>query len=268
MEFEPRDRAAYLPAADALVCSDLHVGRDETSDVAFRLGEHEDLLERFAALCRRYEPREVVVAGDLLHSFSGLPTGVVETVRALESAAADVGARFVVTPGNHDPMVADLCEGPTPAAYRLDAGDGAAGNGEVGDGSDGDVADARDGNVVQASDGDVDDAGETSIVVAHGHVRPAVDADWYVVGHDHPTLDVEGQRRPCYLHGRGANGAGLLVLPAFSRLPTGVAVNDMTGADFQSPLVDAADSLRPVVRDEAADRTHEFPPLGECRQLL
>ena len=75
MEFEPRDRAAYLPAADALVCADLHVGRDETSDVAFRLGEHEDLVERFDALCRRYEPREVVVAGDLLHSFSGLPTG-------------------------------------------------------------------------------------------------------------------------------------------------------------------------------------------------
>ena len=73
MEFEPRDRAAYLPAADTLVCADLHVGRDETSDVAFRLGEHEDLLERFAALCRRYEPREVVVAGDLLHSFSGAP---------------------------------------------------------------------------------------------------------------------------------------------------------------------------------------------------
>ena len=131
MEFEPRDRAAYLPAADALLCADLHVGRDETSDVAFRLGEQEDLLERFAALCRRYEPREVVVAGDLLHSFSGLPTGVVETVRALESAAADVGARFVVTPGNHDPMVADLCEGPTPAAYRLDAGEGAAGDGWV-----------------------------------------------------------------------------------------------------------------------------------------
>jgi len=268
MEFEPRDRAAYLPAADALVCADLHVGRDETSDVAFRLGEHEDLVERFDALCRRYEPREVVVAGDLLHSFSGLPTGVVETVRALESAAADVGARFVVTPGNHDPMVADLCDGPTPAAYRLDAGNGAAGDGNVVDAGDGvagnsDGGDGCAGDLIDAGDG-----GETSVVVAHGHVRPAVDADWYVVGHDHPTLDVEGLRRPCYLHGRGADDAGLLMLPAFSRLPTGVAVNDMTGADFQSPLVDAADPLRPVVRDGAADRTHEFPPLGECRQLL
>ena len=268
MEFEPRDRAAYLPAADALVCADLHVGRDETSDVAFRLGEHEDLLERFAALCGRYEPREVVVAGDLLHSFSGLPTGVVETVRALESAAADVGARFVVTPGNHDSMVADLCEGPTPAAYRLDAGDGAADKGDVADAGDGaagngHAGDGCAGDLVHAGDG-----GETSVVVAHGHVRPAVDADWYVVGHDHPTLSVEGLRRPCYLHGRGADNAGLLMLPAFSRLPAGVAVNEMTGADFRSPLVDAADPLRPVVRDGAADRTYEFPPLVECQRHL
>jgi len=236
MEFEPRDRAAYLPAADALVCADLHVGRDETSDVAFRLGEGEDLRDRFAALCTRYEPREVVVAGDLLHSFSRLPTGVVRTVEALEAAAAAVDARFVVTPGNHDTMVAELCDGPTPEAYRLEPSDGP----------------------------DPD----TSIVVSHGHLRPTIDADWYVVGHDHPALTVEGQRHPCYLHGHGVDDAGVLMLPAFSRLPAGVAVNDVTAADFQSPIVESADALRPIVRDEAADRTHEFPPLGECRGLL
>lgn len=232
MEFEPRDRAAYLPAGDVLVCADLHVGRDATSDVQFRVGEHEDLRERFAALCERYEPGEVVVAGDLLHSFDGLPTGVDETVRALQSAADAVDARFVVTPGNHDTMLEDLCDGPTPAEYRFEV------------------------------DGD-------AVVVTHGHVCPDADADWYVVGHDHPTLEVEGMRRPCYLHGRAAPGAsGVLVLPAFSRLPAGVAVNDMTAADFQSPVVTTADTLRPVVRDDDAGRTHEFPPLAECRRLL
>jgi hypothetical protein len=58
------------------------------------------------------------------------------------------------------------------------------------------------------------------------------------------------------------------MLPAFSRLPAGVAVNEMYAADFQSPLVEGTDGLRPVVRDEAADRTHEFPPLDEFRRLL
>ncbi|PSP41226.1 metallophosphoesterase [Halobacteriales archaeon QH_10_70_21] len=232
MEFEPRDRAVYLPAADALVCADLHVGRDATSNVEFRVGEHEDLLERFGALCERYEPTEAVVAGDLLHSFDRLPTGTAETVRALRDAATAVDCRLAVTPGNHDSMLSELWDGPTADEYRLEAGD-------------------------------------ADVVVTHGHVPPSSDADWYLVGHDHPTLEVEGMSRSCYLYGPETYGsAGVLMLPAFSRLPAGVAVNDMYAADFQSPLVEATDGLRPVVRDEAADRTHEFPPLGEFRRLL
>jgi len=232
MEFEPRDRAAYLPGPDSLVCADLHVGRDATSNVEFRVGEHEDLLERFGALCERYEPAEAVVAGDLLHSFDRLPTGAAGTIHALRDAAGAVDCRLVVTPGNHDSMLQELWDGPTTDEYRLEAGD-------------------------------------ETVVVTHGHAPPSSDADWYVVGHDHPALEVEGMRRPCYLYGPAAYGsAGVLMLPAFSRLPAGVAVNEMYAADFQSPLVEGTDGLRPVVRDEAADRTHEFPPLDEFRRLL
>jgi putative SbcD/Mre11-related phosphoesterase len=232
MEFEARDRAAYLPAADALVCADLHVGRDATSNVEFRVGEHEDLTARFGALCERYEPSEAVVAGDLLHSFDRLPRGAAETVRALRDAAEAVDCRLVVAPGNHDSMLSELWDGPTAEEYRLEAG-------------------------------------EETVVVTHGHEPPSTDADWYVVGHDHPTLEIEGMARPCYLYGPETYGsAGVLMLPAFSRLPAGVAVNEMYAGDFQSPLVESAGGMRPVVRDEDADRTHEFPPLGEFRRLL
>ena len=231
MEFEPRDRAVYLPAADTLVCADLHVGRDAVSDVEFRVGEHEDLLERFGALCERYEPAEAVVAGDLLHSFDRLPTGAVETVQGLRTAAESVGCELVVTPGNHDSMLDSIWDGPTTAEHRL--------------------------------------GGEASVVVTHGHVPPTADADWYVVGHDHPVIEIEGMRRPCYLYGPEAyDAAGVLVVPAFSRLPAGVAVNGMSAADFASPLVSTAGGLRPIVRDEEADRTHEFPPLRKLRRLL
>jgi metallophosphoesterase superfamily enzyme len=230
MEFEPRDRTVYVPAADALVCGDLHVGRDAASNVEVRLGEHEDLTSRFAALCERYEPRVVVVAGDLLHSFGGLPTGVMETVRGIERAADAVGAEVVVTPGNHDTMLEELWDRRTEAEFRLEG---------------------------------------TGVVVTHGHVAPATDADWYVVGHDHPTIEIEGTRRPCYLYGPDQyEGSGVLMLPSFSRLPAGVAVNTMYARDFQSPLVTDANALRPIVRDEAADETHEFPPLGEFRRML
>ncbi len=238
MEFAPRDRAIYLPAADALVCADLHVGKDAASNVELRLGEHEDLLERFGALLERYEPASTIVAGDLLHSFGSLPAGVLETLDGLHRRAADVGSEFVVTPGNHDPLLDDVWEGPTREEHRISVPTG-------------------------------DPGGDLDVVVTHGHSPPSRDADWYVVGHDHPTIEIEGTRRPCYLFGTDQfEGAGVLMLPAFSRLPAGTAVNGMHARDFQSPLVTDAAALRPIVRDESADETLEFPPLGELRRLL
>ncbi len=228
MEFEPRDRAVYLPDPDALVCADLHVGKDAASNVELQVGEHEDLTARFEALCRRYVPAEVVVAGDLLHSFSHLPTEATRTVRALERIVDEHGARFVVTPGNHDSMLDELFTGTKPASHRLG-----------------------------------------SVVVTHGHVPPECDADWYVIGHDHPTIEIEGRRHPCFLYGADQyDGSGVLMLPSFSRLPAGVVVNAMSASEFLSPLITDVGSLRPIVRDEDADRTHEFPPLDELRRFL
>lgn len=231
--FALRDHAAYHEPSDALVLADLHLGRDEASNVDLRLGEGEDIARRFAALVERFEPAEVVVAGDLLHSFSSLPRGVTESVRRLERTAREAGARVTVTPGNHDAMLASVWEGPTTDEHLLGGGD----------------------------------AG--SVCVTHGHEEPAADADCYVVGHEHPAIDIEGQRRACYLWGEGTyRGADLLVLPAFTRLAAGVEVNGLTTAEFQCPLVTNADALRPVVRDESADESLTFPPLGRFRRML
>jgi hypothetical protein len=109
-------------------------------------------------------------------------------------------------------------------------------------------------------------------VVCHGHEPPATDpaeVERFVVGHDHPTITIEGQRRPCYLAGDGVyEGADLVMAPSFNRLVSGVEVNGMRAGDFQSPLVTDADALAPVVRDEAGDETLTFPPLGEFRHRL
>lgn len=230
MEFDPRDRAVYLPATGTLVCADLHVGRDAASDVEFRVGEHDDLTDRFERLLDRYDPEEVVFAGDLLHSFDRVPTGAAATVRAIADLAAERDCPVAVTPGNHDTMLEELWTGPTVPEYA------------VGDGS---------------------------IVVTHGHVQPATEAEWYVVGHDHPTIEIEGVRRPCFLCGPDQyDGSSVLMLPSFSRLPAGIRINERSAAAFQSPLVTETGTLRPIVRDEGSDETHEFPPLGELRQYL
>ena len=106
-------------------------------------------------------------------------------------------------------------------------------------------------------------------VVCHGHEVPETDADRYVVGHDHPTIRIEGQRRPCYLVGTDQyRGREVVMLPSFNRLNAGVEVNDMRAGDFQSPLVTDADRLEPVVWDESGRETLSFPPLGEFRRML
>lgn len=223
-----RDRAVFV--GETLVLADLHIGADAASDVEFRLGEREDLTQRFEALVEAFDPAELVVAGDLLHSFGSLPEGVPETVRSLRAIADDAGARMVVTPGNHDTMLGEIWDGPTRSEYRVD-----------------------------------------DTVILHGHEPPAsnADADRYVIGHDHPVIEIEGQRHPCYLYGPGTyRGGDVVMLPAFTRLMRGSTVNGMSGADFQSPLVPDADGLRPVVRDETADESLEFPALGSFRQML
>lgn len=221
-------RAAYLEAADALVVADVHLGRDRGSDVQLPLGGPADARERLAAALDRFAPAEVVVAGDLLHSFGHLPDGAAEAVAALAEAVEDAGAEMVVTPGNHDSMLAAAFDGPTPDAYRLTDG----------------------------------------TVVCHGHERPDATADRYVFGHDHPSITIEGQRHPCFLHGEGVvDGADALVLPAFSRLVRGVDVGDHW--DPMSPLlVGATGDCRPVVHDEDGGDSLAFPPLSRLRDHL
>lgn len=106
-------------------------------------------------------------------------------------------------------------------------------------------------------------------VVCHGHVDPATDADRYIVGHDHPTISIEGRRLPCFL---GADAvyeeSHVLMLPSFNRLVPGVEINEMSTTDFLSPLVCDADVFAPIVRDENADETLTFPTLGEFRHRL
>jgi len=196
--------------------------------VELPVGEGQEMVNRLVALCERFEPSEVVVAGDLLHSFDTVPVRVEETLDGLRAAARDAGARIVVTPGNHDTMLEAVWSGPTAPEYAV-------------------------GNTV----------------VCHGHVDPATDADRYLVGHDHPTLTIEGQRRPCYLAAEGVyDGADVVMLPAFNRLLAGVEINRMSAGDFMSPLVGDAGAFAPVVWDEEAGETLTFPSLGEFRHRL
>ncbi len=230
MEFEPRDRAAYIPAADILVCADLHIGLDASSNVELRIGEQKDMVDRFTALVEYFEPSVTVLAGDILHAFGDIPTGATSTLTALREAADAGGSRLVAVSGNHDTMLPELWPDTLTDTYEVSATNG---------------------------------------VIAHGHDPIEFDGDWCIIGHDHPMITIEGVRRPCFLYGTDQyDGADILMLPAFSRLPVGVSVNTLTARDLQTPLITEMGTVRPIVYDEDADDIHEFPPLGHLQGLL
>jgi len=245
-----RARGLYVEPADALVVADLHVGRDRASNVELPMGERGDLTDRLGALLERFEPAEVVLAGDVVHSFSSVPDGVETTLAALRGVAGRVDADLVAVRGNHDGLLGSLLD-PTYDAYRL-------------------------------ADG---------TLVVHGHEPPPAPAPRYVVGHDHPALEIDGRRRPVCLFGAdvldrgqtttgtdaavgGADPVGdpetadVVMLPAFTRLAAGVVLNGASAQDLQSPLVDALNRFRPAVYDPDGEETLWFPPLGEFRRLL
>lgn len=226
-----RERVAYLRNPDVLVVADLHVGRDEESSVQFPLGERSDLVERLDCVLGHFSPETVVFAGDVLHSFQQASDEVRQTITKLTVYCDAHGADPVLLEGNHDVHLRDVWDGDVANCYR--AGD---------------------------------------FLVCHGHELPDSadlrDEDRYVIGHEHPTIRVEGVRHPCYLHGPGWNSEELLMLPAFNRLAPGVEVNDMVTSDFDSPFVTDADALQPIVYDEHSQEILSFPPLGEFRELL
>ena len=244
------ERAAYLDRHDALVVADLHVGRGEASAVSLPVGEREDLVDRLTVFLDRFDPATVVVAGDVVHTFDRVSDRSRGTLAALRDACGASGADCELVAGNHDTALANAWDGPVREEYVLGA------------------------NPESPSDGADPDAPRT--VVCHGHEAPSTRADRYVIGHIHPTIEIEGDRRPCFLRGEGVyRGADLLVLPAFTRLAPGVAVNDMRTNAFDSPLVADADRLAPVVVDPGAGGEGSdpgdalrFPPLGEFRELL
>ncbi|MDV7348460.1 metallophosphoesterase [Halorubrum distributum] len=235
------ERAVYLSEADALVVADLHVGRGEASAVSLPLGERADLVDRIGALLDRFDPATVVVAGDVVHTFDRVSDRAREALDALRDACDARGAALELVAGNHDAALADAWDGPVREELVL----GGAGDREAG----------------------VSDTSRT--VVCHGHEAPSAAADRYVIGHVHPTIEIEGDRRPCVLRGEGTyRGADLLVLPAFTRLAPGVAVNDAVSAGLDSPLVGDAAALAPIVYDADRGEPLRFPPLGAFDRLL
>lgn len=227
IDVEYADRAIHLPQFETLVVADLHVGRDATSVVELPMGERDDLTRRLHRLLVEFDPGAVVVAGDLLHAFGSIPDGVSESVTVVLDTIREGGADPILLAGNHDSMLDSITDESIESVHVLEDG----------------------------------------TVIHHGHVEPTIESDRYVVGHEHPVIEIEGSRHPCFLEcADQRSGAAVIVLPGFNRFTVGTPVNGLSASDVMSPLLTDLSTCKPVV--SSADGVLTFPPLGEFRSLL
>ncbi|MFB6310210.1 MAG: metallophosphoesterase [Salinirussus sp.] len=213
---------------DVLVCADLHLGLGPSAGLELPVGTGTRTVDRLETLLDRFEPAHLVVAGDILHAFDAVPFPVRDALKRLATITADRDIQTTLLAGNHDMQLEHHWEGGIQDTYQI---------------------------------------GDT--LVCHGHSQPDITADRYVIGHEHPVLEVAGRRRPCYLAGTGAaDGDGVVVLPAFSRLLRGVRLDELTAEGFMSPLLTDPGELVPVVWDADAREPVTFPQLTDLQKRL
>jgi putative SbcD/Mre11-related phosphoesterase len=103
--------------------------------------------------------------------------------------------------------------------------------------------------------------------VVHGD-QAVDDHGTLIIGHDHPAIEIDLARFPCFLYGQGAvRGRDLVVMPAYNPLSPGVMINYARGRDFLSPILRRVDvgALQPVV--EVDGEAVVLPPLAGIRRF-
>lgn len=96
------ERAVYVPVYNALLLSDVHLGKAETFQMAgipVAQQVNEETLERLRSHCHQVQPQQIFVLGDLFHSRQGM---VADVVAAWSKFLKDTDAKVTLVVGNHD----------------------------------------------------------------------------------------------------------------------------------------------------------------------
>ena len=231
--------AAYFPATGVCAVADVHIGMEaaiQAEGFGMPLDEDRELLGRFKAVVQRFGPKVMVLDGDVLHEFHRVRRNAQKNFDRVMLALMASVDEVVIILGSHDRMMGI-------ALTDLDG--------------------VRSDQFYFAG----------GVLFCHGDAVPErandQDVQLIVIGHDHPTLDVEMKKEPCFLYGQKAwHGKDVLVLPAFNPLCAGTSINRLNTRDFLSPFIRQGDIgvYRPIIVVEG--EALEFPPLGEFRHVL
>ncbi|MCD1294747.1 metallophosphoesterase [Methanocella sp. CWC-04] len=239
MKIEYFRSAAYFPGIKVCTCSDIHIGIEDALQAegfSMPLDEERELQERFNDIIKKFKPETIVLNGDILHEFHRLRRNTKKSFdRIMLSLIASVDNIIVIT-GSHDKMLElalqDI-DGVTAEEFFFKGG----------------------------------------VLFTHGNTIPSrandPDVKLIVLGHEHPSLDIELKKQPCFLYGKKTwRGKDVLVLPAFNPLCSGTTINYMDSRDFMSAFIKEGDigKYRPIIT--ADDEALEFPMLKEFRDIL
>ena len=96
------DRALYLPEENALLVSDVHLGKAETFQamgIPISNAVNEENLERLRSLLTQTHPQHLFILGDLFHSRQSL---VPEVLIIWDKFLQETGVETTLIVGNHD----------------------------------------------------------------------------------------------------------------------------------------------------------------------
>ncbi len=111
------DKALYLPEVEALLVSDVHLGKAETFQslgIPISSAVNEENLERLRSLLTNTHPKKLFILGDLFHSRRSL---VPEVLISWDNFLKEIGVETTLIVGNHDrklvsalpPLAMDCC---------------------------------------------------------------------------------------------------------------------------------------------------------------
>jgi uncharacterized protein len=213
-------KAAWFPRERVLAVADLHLGyawAHRLSGQLMPIPPTNDTLARLSDLQRDYEPREIVVLGDIVHRAMAL-TVLEEEIRELFTTLSP-RTRLTFLSGNHDRQLAEVLK-------QWDLPIQLAESRAVG------------GNLLVHGDKALSEPSRGQRVV---------------MGHEHPAISIgdgvtTSQKCPCFLV-----STGLIVLPAFSRWAAGTNIRAYElmseiarTADFIQAIAICGDKLLPV----------------------
>ncbi len=114
------DKALYLPEAEALLVSDVHLGKAETFQsmgIPIASQINQENLDRLRGLLAQTQAKTLFILGDLFHSRQSL---VPEVLTSWDTFLKEICTNVSLIIGNHDRRLIDSLP-PLPMTYQLDA---------------------------------------------------------------------------------------------------------------------------------------------------